>query len=497
MTVEVPNPLIRGDVMSGKSFWQVWMAALVAVGMLGCQGELPGGDGDPGGACVVDNDCPVGEICVDGACEVDPYAPCTDPEKCCPADKKKCYGDPDKGIICTCSDLWDCSKNPDKCDQDMPTPDGTNDWECTWSEFKYTCTKKGDKNTPPTGDSDWDCTYNEQEFKWECTKHPVPNPSNSPDGTAVWKCVVDNENNKLVCTKTGSSSTQPQGSGTWDCKDTTGDGVKNQCTKVDDNQGLPPGGSSWKCHKVVQNGKTVWVCYGETPQGGTPPGGSGWVCAKVKTEFGKDIWKCERKEDSGDYPPGGGWWSCYKGSEFGGTKCEKVDQPPTAPGPTPTPGQKCLIDEKMWCDGLVYCGWGQVDCDPATGTWRTITKNGKEMLDCSEDMAGGKVPNTVCACYHYFFNPSCCERPDCIVPPGTSGQVCPKSNGGLCDYCNPLKPECKESGAKCIVTNAHETFCGKHCPTGTECPAGYTCMTVKLKVGTTMQCVPADMSCYY
>ena len=29
------------------------------------------------------------------------------------------------------------------------------------------------------------------------------------------------------------------------------------------------------------------------------------------------------------------------------------------------------------------------------------------------------------------------------------------------------------------------------------CPAGYQCMTVKLKTGSTKQCVPADMSCYY
>jgi hypothetical protein len=306
----------------------------------------------------------------------------------------------------------------------------------------------------------------------------------------VWKCKVDNENDKLVCEKAGTTG-PPPGSGVWKC---TPDG--KICEKQDDNNGLPPGGGNWKCHKVVKNGKTVWVCYGETPQGGTPPGGNGWQCTKVKTEFGKDIYKCERQEGSGDFPPGGGWWSCVKGTEFQGTKCEKVEQPPQPPGPGPTPGSKCKINEKMWCDGLVYCGWGQVDCDQATGTWKVITKNGKTMLDCQEGMANDKVPNTVCACYHFFFNPSCCERPDCIVPPGTDGQKCPQSAGKLCDYCNPLKPECTESGAKCIVTNAHETFCGRDCSSQT-CPGGYQCMTVKLKVGTTKQCVPSDMSCYY
>ena len=108
----------------------------------------------------------------------------------------------------------------------------------------------------------------------------------------------------------------------------------------------------------------------------------------------------------------------------------------------------------------------------------------------------GKVPDTVCACYHYFPNLSCCERVDCVVPPGTSGQICPASQGQLCDHCSPLKPECVEPGARCIVTNAHETFCGRDCA-NQPCPAGYTCMTIKLKAGTTQQCVPSDMSCYY
>jgi len=472
--------------MSWKSLWRLMMVALV-LGFVGCQGELPG---EP---CTGSGDCASGETCVGGVCtssSTDPYAPCTDPQKCCPKEKMQCYGDPDKGIICTCSDLWDCSKNPNKCEQDLPTPDGGTDWECTWSEFKYTCEKKGTKDNPPTGGSEWNCTYNEQEFKWECTRSPVPNPSNNPDGTSVWTCKVDQENGKLVCEKAGTT-TPPTGGGVWKCNP---DGTV--CEKQDENGGLPEGGGNWKCHQVVKNGVVTWVCYGETTEGGTPPGGGDWTCVKVKTEFGKDIYKCEKEEGAGDYPPGGGWYSCVKGSEFNGTKCTKTDQPPEPPGPTPTPGSKCVVGERMWCDGLVYCGWGQVECDVATGTWKTTIVNGKTMLDCDENMAGGKVPNTVCACYHYFFNPSCCERPDCILPPGTKGQECPKSQGKLCDYCNPLSPECAEPNAKCIVTNAHETFCGRDCSTN-ACPGGYTCMTVKLKVGTTQQCVPADMSCYY
>jgi len=196
--------------------------------------------------------------------------------------------------------------------------------------------------------------------------------------------------------------------------------------------------------------------------------------------------------------PGGGWYSCVKGSEFNGTQCEKVPTEPTPPTPTPKPGDTCVIGEKMWCDGLQYCGWGQVMCDPKTNKWKTkLDSNGKEILDCNE-LATGERPNTVCACFHFFFNPSCCERPDCIVPPGTNGQICPASAGGLCDYCNPQKSECKEAQAKCIVTNAHETFCGRLCSTTAPCPNGYQCMVVKLNGGqSTNQCVPADYSCYY
>ena len=80
---------------------------------------------------------------------------------------------------------------------------------------------------------------------------------------------------------------------------------------------------------------------------------------------------------------------------------------------------------------------------------------------------------------------------------GNKGQVCQKSPGKLCDPCNPAKPECTGSGSQCVVTNAHETYCGTLCSTHLDCPAGYGCMTVKLKQGSTRQCIPKDYSCYY
>jgi hypothetical protein len=164
--------------------------------------------------------------------------------------------------------------------------------------------------------------------------------------------------------------------------------------------------------------------------------------------------------------------------------------PPRGPG-------QCYPGEQRWCDGLVYDGWGLADCDVSTGKWKMKTLNGQTILDCRE-LDDGRRPDTLCACYHFFTNPACCERPDCILPPGTQGQICPVSRGQLCDYCNPLvKDECQEPGARCIVTNTQETFCGRECSSSSPCPAGYNCLAVKLQVGTSLQCVPSDFSCYY
>jgi hypothetical protein len=85
-----------------------------------------------------------------------------------------------------------------------------------------------------------------------------------------------------------------------------------------------------------------------------------------------------------------------------------------------------------------------------------------------------------------------------VLPDGTSGALCPAAPGTLCGFCNPqVSTDCAEAGAKCVVTNSHETFCGRLCET-TACPNDYTCMTVKLAGGqTTKQCIPTDLSCYY
>jgi hypothetical protein len=212
----------------------------------------------------------------------------------------------------------------------------------------------------------------------------------------------------------------------------------------------------------------------------------------MKTEFGKDIYKCKKTETDSDIPDGKGSWTCTKGGEFNGTKCVEG-----APPPPPKVGQLCKINEQAWCDGHTFCGWGKVNCDPKTGTWKTIVKNGKKVLDCWE--VANLRPNTVCACYHTFFNPKCCERPDCIIPPGTKGQVCPASPGKLCDYCNPLNTfGCKDAGAKCVIDySSGETYCGSACAANKPCPAGYICGNFKLQGVTSKQCIPTDNSCYF
>lgn len=277
----------------------------------------------------------------------------------------------------------------------------------------------------------------------------------------------------------GTSDSGPCSGISWSCKPDPAGG--NTCQMTGGNGGLPPGGAAWTCNLTTHQGMSTWFCHGS----GTKPGGQTWDCESITDQPGR--FRCRKLHSPCDRPPGGGAWACVKGSAFGGTRCSAY-QKVNVHSPC-TPGQR------FWCDGLQYSGWGHATCGN-DGRWRTKVVNGKKMLDCAEQSSGAR-PMTHCACYHFFYNPACCERPDCIVPPGSPGQLCPKSAGKLCSYCNPMKPECHAPGAKCVVTNAHESYCGALCSTDKDCPKAYTCMQIKLKVGTTRQCIPADYSCYY
>lgn len=307
-------------------------------------------------------------------------------------------------------------------------------------------------------------------------------PSLDPKNKDLGSVVVAGDINQNA---TGDISQIPT---TWDC--TTGDNGRQTCVQLGPDQGLPASGTNWKCNRTLIKGKPVWVCYGDAA---ASPASAEWTCDPAPGDSVQ--WRCTRPEQPGDFPPGGQWWACVKGSEFGGTRCEAVDQEPKPLPPKAQLSATCLPGTLRWCDGLQYCGWGQVTCG-ADGTWPTKELNGELMLDCVE-LSSGRRPNTVCGCYHFYYNPDCCERPDCMVPQGTSGQLCGKSGGGLCSYCNPQNPECIEAEARCVVTDQHETFCGRGCSTATPCPTGYICQQLKLLTGFDHQCVPEDFSCYY
>jgi hypothetical protein len=171
----------------------------------------------------------------------------------------------------------------------------------------------------------------------------------------------------------------------------------------------------------------------------------------------------------------GAGWVCVRGTVYSGTLCEL----------RPSPSKECLPGDKRWCDGVVYDGWGLQVCSPA-GEWG----------QCQEET--GQRPNTLCACYFFYTDFRCCERPDCVVPAGTNGRLCPPSGGRLCDYCDPDKQECRDPGARCVVyTSSHESFCGQPCSATQPCPAGYTCTPVGPASDKSEQCVPADKSCAF
>jgi hypothetical protein len=431
---------------------------------------------------------------------------------CCKPEELVCRGDPDGQTVCTCHRSWDCDSNlsPEKCTQSpADTPDGKQGWSCQVKGALEQCTRPG-SDLPP-GKNSWTCK--QAGGKVVCTR-----PTNTPNGSTGWDCSYAGE--LKVCNKNKGSKQDsdvpppkldgappppppppyqdaappppppPPGKDSgppppkpdqgvpptgWSCS--KGPNGENICKKS--GGGLPGGNGDFKCY---WNSGTI-TCEGSSS---SPPGGAGWTCVK---HDGVGGWRCTKKVGSGDMPPGGGKWSCTSSTSQGGTTC--VQAPP------PKPGAECLPGTKKWCDGHSYCGWGIVTCGP-DGKWKRKfnLKTFKWELDCWEP-ADGRRPNTQCACYFFYYNTDCCETPDCIIPAGTNGQICPASAGGYCDFCNPQKSECKEPGAKCITTTNSETYCGRDCSGGKPCPQGSKCTAAKQGSKTFWQCVPKDLSCYY
>jgi len=408
---------------------------------------------------------------------------CQTGNDCCKSEELVCKGNPDGTLVCTCHKNWICDEvlNPKKCSQQpADVPDGKSSWTCQTFLGNERCTST--RTEVPSGKNGWVCTKTSTGI--ECTR-----PTNTPDGSSGWICSY--QGSTKLCEKnapvtdagvpgdlpgqqpTGDLGKQPSG---WTCtKDAVGNTV---CNKPESGT---PGDGSWKCY--WKNGTIT--CEGSS--GGSAPGGGGWTCTENLLVGG---YRCVKTVvPSSDQPPGGnGNWDCISDSVKGTTCIQPA---------TPATGKECVPNQKMWCDGATYCGYGQVTCGP-DGFWKTKTgSQGKKELDCLELPTGAR-PNTVCACYYYFFNPECCETPDCIVPPNSNGQICPASKGGICDYCNPEKPECV-NGTKCVVTAQNETFCAQSCGGGKSCPAGYMCAQTMAGpyYNWVWECIPTDQSCYH
>jgi len=433
---------------------------------------------------------------------------CNSGTNCCKPEELVCHGDPDGQMVCACYKSWDCDDylRPEKCSQHpMDTPDGKGGWSCSASGALEKCIRDG--SDLPSGVNGWKCKA--VGGKVECSR-----PTNTPDGGTSWDCSYAGE--FKVCKKKDDVPVEDGGLPASDGyvpppKDTGVPPKKDQgVTPKPDTGFTPPPG--WTCSNgpngelickkagggVPENGsggpqgKGSFKCYWKnnmiTCEGssGTPPGGNGWNCV-VHEDVGG--WRCKKSVGPND-TPNGGTWSCTSGTSYNGIVC--VQYPPP-----PKPGAECQPGAKMWCDGQSYCGWGQVTCG-SDGKWKRkfSLQTFSFELDCWE-LADGRRPNTVCACYFTFFNKDCCETADCVLPPGTNGQICPASPGWYCDYCNPLNPKCNEGGAKCVTTNSYETYCGKDCSGGKACPAGSKCSSFNQGSGTTWQCTPNDGSCYY
>lgn len=269
---------------------------------------------------------------------------------------------------------------------------------------------------------------------------------------------------------------------------------------------LPTFGRGWGCHLATVEGTRTWFCTGYSAVGGAPAGPlrcqSMWRCDLVTTlgelpdppllpAPGYDyVMRCQRPEEASDRPPGVEHAACVKGSAHDGTRCEVLSAAPVIPSPT----DSCLPGTRVWCSGLDWDGWGQVECQ-ADGHWKTKRgASGQTILDC-ESHPSALVPATGCACYFPYFNATCCEREDCLVPVNSRPIACELDWGEACTPCMP-GAQCGDTNS-CVVTNATEAFCSEPCDDQGQCAPGFRCETARLSTGDKEVCVPDELSCYF
>jgi len=261
------------------------------------------------------------------------------------------------------------------------------------------------------------------------------------------------------------------------------DGARADAAAPGDGAAPSDAAPAWQC--VVEANGTL-TCTLAYPDG---PGPGSWLCADVASAT-----ECTAS-DGLNVNPG---WTCTSVARY--LRCTRTPQlPPEGSGswycwfdpagarvcsndPVYGEGEGCMPGLRRWCDGSVYDGWGMQSCGP-DGTWGPCIESPEVR------------PRTLCACYFFFTDFTCCELASCIIPPGTDGWTCPPTSGQLCDYCSRAG-QCQDGGA-CLFTNTGESSCASDC-TNATCPAGYECRVIVDASGRqSHQCVPQDLSCWY
>ncbi len=160
----------------------------------------------------------------------------------------------------------------------------------------------------------------------------------------------------------------------------------------------------WNCTEAEDRR----VCTKEDQDLGLPVGGNNWRCNRYSV---KDVltWICYGEAAAA--PSGDGWICELAVWETAVWKCIR----PEGPGPP----MRSMVS-RCWTAWSWTAGGGQTRSAPVTTSTTTLTV---------------------------------VSVPIAWFPRGATAELCGKSGGGLCSYCNPQNPECTEADAQCVVTD--------------------------------------------
>lgn len=374
--------------------------------------------------------------------------------------------DPDQQTQCICPDYWVCTEacggnggNGKVCDQPFPdSPGGSSEWgECEEDEGFITCTGDAETFDDSGLGEGWNCEV-QGEFV-VCTSEEADYPDGG-DGSG-WDCYY-NEGIRIC---------ESADDGEWECE-TLADGT-TEC--VNDAEDTPDDGD-WECffdNGASGDGDDARICTGH--KGEDDGNGSGYDCFTNVDLFDR----C--RDETPEYPDEGGdeEWDCWI-DEFGTTHCTNGGESPDGGADEP-----CPLGVARWCDGPIFCSWGKQFCN-ADLRWGP----------CQEE--DGDRPDNSCACRHFYFDPDCCEGPDCVIPPEHIQPTVCESDGGLCGYCNN-DDDCDGNGI-CLEDGHGGTLCGQSCAVEEgagpgdqgDCPSDFFCAPIRDYYGEVVanQCAP-------